>query len=560
MKSQGQLIVFEGPDGVGKSTLANDLVAYLVSTGRKCVYLSFPGKEEGTLGHHVYQLHHNSEQFGITALNPTSLQILHVAAHVDAIENTILPLLKNGTVVVLDRFWWSTWVYGKVAGISQSNLEAILKIEISYWNEYSPAIVFLVSRYNSLKIEEDKNKFNKISSGYYELAELERKNYPVYAINNNDVYDDTFHEVISIVLEENYNKVSNVIDNIQMEIDFDDKSKIFTPSSLVISSFSPAQPTEVFDTYWKFAVERQNIFFHRVFGDKPPWTSDPILAKYKFTNAYRASDRVSQYLIKNVIYHGDQDPREVFFRIILFKIFNRIETWELLDRSVGGIHYGKYSFKEYDCLLSDTMERGISIFSGAYIMPSGGEAFGFSKKHRNYLHLLDLMMKDQVPERIIESRNMRDVFELLRDYPMIGDFLAYQYTIDINYSNMTNFSEMEFVVPGPGAKNGIRKCFHSLGGLNEVDIIRFTTDKQEREFERLGLEFKTLWGRDLQLIDCQNLFCEVDKYARVAHPDSKGVNDRKRIKQTYQGKTEPIRFWYPPKWGLNDLIEYKGDI
>ena len=42
----------------------------------------------------------------------------------------------------------------------------------------------------------------------------------------------------------------------------------------------------------------------------------------------------------------------------------------------------------------------------------------------------------------------------LYQYPTIGDFLAYQYITDLNYSTLTNFTEMEFVVPGPGAKHG----------------------------------------------------------------------------------------------------------
>ena len=60
--------------------------------------------------------------------------------------------------------------------------------------------------------------------------------------------------------------------------------------------------SEVYESYWRFAAERQTIFFKRASGQDPPWTEDHVLATYKFTNAYRASDRVSQYLIRNVIY------------------------------------------------------------------------------------------------------------------------------------------------------------------------------------------------------------------------------------------------------------------
>src|SRR5438876_4785648 len=149
---------------------------------------------------------------------------------------------------------------------------------------------------------------------------------------------------------------------------------------------------------------------------------------------------------------------------------------------------------------------------------------------------------------------MREWFDKLIAYPMMGDFLAYQYVIDLNYSDYLNFSEMEFVVPGPGARGGLRKCFHSLGGLSEADAIRLVTERQESEFERLGLNFKSLWGRPLQLIDCQNLFCEVDKYARVAHPEIVGITGRARIKQRFRMRLNPIIPWYPPKWGLNERI------
>jgi hypothetical protein len=75
-------------------------------------------------------------------------------------------------------------------------------------------------------------------------------------------------------------------------------------------------------------------------------------------------------------------------------------------------------------------------------------------------------------------------------------------------------------------------------------------DTQESHFARLGLDFPGLFGRRLQLIDCQNLFCEVDKYARVAHPSVAGVSGRSRIKQRFTPLTEPLRAFFPPKWRL----------
>jgi NTP pyrophosphatase (non-canonical NTP hydrolase) len=109
-------------------------------------------------------------------------------------------------------------------------------------------------------------------------------------------------------------------------------------------------------------------------------------------------------------------------------------------------------------------------------------------------------------------------------------------------------------VPGPGAIDGIRKCFTDTAGRSDAYMIRFVTERQKAEFDRLGLDFQTLWGRDLQLVDCQNLFCEVDKYARVVHPEIKGASGRSRIKQKLRPNDDPIDYWYPPRWNLNDAV------
>ena len=142
-------------------------------------------------------------------------------------------------------------------------------------------------------------------------------------------------------------------------------------------------------------------------------------------------------------------------------------------------------------------------------------------------------MDDEIPKKITEIGSLEELYKLLLSYPTIGTFLAFQYAIDINYSELTEFSEMDFVIAGPGAKDGIKKCFTDTEGLSDEDIIKMMADKQEDEFNRFDIDFMDLWGRPLQLIDCQNLFCEVDKYSRVAHPELHGISKRKRIKQKY---------------------------
>ncbi len=307
--------------------------------------------------------------------------------------------------------------------------------------------------------------------------------------------------------------------------------------------------TNVLDTYWKFAHERQATFMRRVANESPPWTADPIIAAHRFTNAYRASDRVSQYLIRHVIYEGDQAEEEVFFRTVLFKLFNRIDTWERLTAALGSPSWRNFKLPVYEKLLDSVMHDGHRVYSAAYIMPS--PSFGADRKHGNHLRLLEHMMRDGAPNKITRSRSLEEAFKIMRAYPSLGDFLAFQLTIDLNYGPVLSFSEMDFVVAGPGAKDGLSKCFADTAGLSDADVIRAVAEMAADEFNRLELRFRDLWGRPLQLIDCQNIFCEVSKYARVAHPDVAGMSGRTKIKQRFVPESRPVPQWYPPKWGVH---------
>jgi hypothetical protein len=518
--------------------------------------LAFPGRSAGSIGKLVYDFHHAPQSFGVTKVSSSSLQLLHVAAHIDAIEGVILPALRAGTSVILDRFWWSTKVYGLAGGSNKELLERMIDVELAAWGSISPSTIFLVRRRTPLRPEPPAD-WQRWCELYELLSAEERRTTDVRAIDNNGTIDDAIRQ-IALALDGNSND-HNGTPVSQMALALSRVGPRKAASPYVFSAISPAKPTVVYDTYWRFAAERQEMFFKRWRRQPPPWTSDRILSEFKFTNAYRASDRTSQFLIRKVIYQGEQSEEEIFFRTILFKLFNKIETWQLLERSLGSISYREFNFNAYEEVLLNAASRGEAIYSGAYIMPSGSTTFGTTRKHRAHLKLLEQMMEDEVALRIGEAKSMLDAFTLLRSYPMLGDFLAYQYVTDLNYSTLTSFSEMEFVVPGPGAKGGISKCFESLGGLTEADLIRVVTERQGAEFERLGIEFKSLWGRPLQLIDCQNLFCETDKYARVHHPEIAGNSQRTRIKQKFRSLGSPIDYWYPPKWGINERIAACGE-
>jgi thymidylate kinase len=187
------LFVFEGPDHVGKTTIVKEVEKRFIRAGQACVSLSFPGKEEGTIGAHIYKLHHDLARYDVMQLSPLSRQILHIAAHVDAIERKILPMIRKGTTILLDRYWWSTWAYGIADDIPASQLESLISMEKQVWHGVVPTSLFLLSRQES-------SVDSSLVAIYNELADKESDNYPIMRIKNDDAAGSIADEITRRIL------------------------------------------------------------------------------------------------------------------------------------------------------------------------------------------------------------------------------------------------------------------------------------------------------------------------------------------------------------------------
>jgi hypothetical protein len=306
--------------------------------------------------------------------------------------------------------------------------------------------------------------------------------------------------------------------------------------------------------------ERMSIFWARYNNQPYPWTNDKILQNNKFTNVYRATDRVSQYLIKNVIYPTGYEKlteEDILLRILIFKVFNKIETWEYIKSFFGDLTLKSYNAEKISHVLSIRI-KDHPIFNSAYLMTGVHRDYtNLKSKHERWLKMIDLeFIKNKLFIKIIKARSLQEVFTLLSGCPFIGDFLAYQYAIDFNYSPFMNFDENSFVKAGIGALRGIKKCFIDMGSYTNDDLIRYTQENLYFFRNKYGYaNFINLFGREPSLIDLQNCFCETDKYLRAKMPEL--VVDNTRIKQKYLNSNDNVNFFFPPKWGLNDKIETK---
>jgi dTMP kinase len=107
---RGLLVALEGPDGVGKSTQARRLEAWLRHHGARPLLVREPG---GTpLGEAIRDLLLGSS----VPITPLAETLLFAAARAQLVASVVRPALEGGRAVVLDRYWLSSLAYQGYGG------------------------------------------------------------------------------------------------------------------------------------------------------------------------------------------------------------------------------------------------------------------------------------------------------------------------------------------------------------------------------------------------------------------------------------------------------------
>ncbi len=334
---------------------------------------------------------------------------------------------------------------------------------------------------------------------------------------------------------------------------------------------------DVYPLYWYFAYERFMIYKRRLEGLPPPWTDDEILRTYKFCNTFRYTDRVSQDLIRLIVlrrglphsaapelsycdyksqserFSCEQPPAVLattqyiserfgddVFRVVFFRFFSRTETYLHVCKALG--RAPQILDLETDALthvLDDLAESGQKLYTAAFILCASNR-YGHQKKHRNHIELFrEMFLQENFSEFALGCKNMKELAERLETFPMIGPFMAYQIANDLCYLPQVNIDPNSFTIAGPGALRGIKKAFVEHNGLTPAEVIQWMRGNQETEFKKYGYDFYEQAGEWLGLVDCQGLFCELDKYCRVFRPDL--GSGRARIKQKFRPQNKPTR-------------------
>ena len=190
----------------------------------------------------------------------------------------------------------------------------------------------------------------------------------------------------------------------------------------------------------------------------PPWTQDPILSGWRFTNVRREDDRVSRELLDLILANGDKPLDQIFFNTVAFRTFNNQIGYEALN---GG-WISKWNFDLYMKRMDKHRAQNKPIFGNAYMIASTLIKKG-TQKHGFYVNLLGNVWKDRkkLLDSIVTHNTLENVMTQFMQYPGYGGFLGYELAMDMEMTGILvdPIDRLTWANAGPGAKRGLNFVF-----------------------------------------------------------------------------------------------------
>lgn len=299
-------------------------------------------------------------------------------------------------------------------------------------------------------------------------------------------------------------------------------------------------------------IHRRYIIHLRkdVLKKDPPWINDHILREYRFTNVRREHDRETKWLIKHITSNPDVSYSDKLLNVILFRLFNKHETSELIHQPIRFKELQKNPNK-YRKILDSAKDLGQSLYTGVFFttgMRQGVQATLIEAglpgdfSGNDLVLFVNYINQDGIVESIDQAKDQKAVFTALCKYKGLGSFLAYQIFVDFTYIDEFPFSENEFTVAGPGCKKGLDMLFKDKDGMSYEECVFWVRDNIETAFEEhLGksLDPHRLFAdlpeedRCLNVMSLENCFCELSKYIRA-------ITDTGRPRKKYKQNKEEI--------------------
>lgn len=286
--------------------------------------------------------------------------------------------------------------------------------------------------------------------------------------------------------------------------------------------------------YLDFVHERHAVWIRRQIGLPGPWTEDPILRNYKFTNVFRVLDHGTQFVLR-LLYEDEPSYDDALFRAFLYRYTNRPEPWERFYDKHGRFP-SVADLQGQELLLQEWRSQkaaGLPIFGNAYKMFCGQENKGTDRLTWAVRFARDVFTDGSFVRGFRTKATQADRLEYLKTLPRVADFMGMQILTDIGYSPWLQADENEFVVPGPGARRGAAELSYTRDLQQLMDGLQLVVDCR--------VELPGGAHRNVSLMDVQNTLCEFSKYMRYYRHPAQRTTAYKTVHQS----TEPF---YPPHW------------
>lgn len=270
-----------------------------------------------------------------------------------------------------------------------------------------------------------------------------------------------------------------------------------------------------------FVWEREVIRIVKGRGGEHPWTKDPVLGKYKFTNVRRRDDRVSRWIIDNVI-TPNMYRHDLWFILLITRLINWPPTLQyLIDQDVLFQPAGDFNPDEFSTAVENFKAQGSKVYSGAYMVyptkmdPGGVKSLAIAR----YIISPALDINFEIDHVLFadEPRIENFVRELSSSFG-ISTFMAGQVAADLTYCQQLGEAvDLYSYAPiGPGSSRGLNYL------LNRSPNAGWTTDGFNQELMKIRKQIvNQLDITDLTLHDVQNVMCEFSKYCRTVLGEGK---------------------------------------
>ena len=175
MNKKGAFICIEGLDGCGKTTQAK-LLAKKLRKSHSAVYTAEPSR--GKIGTYIRK----SYLYGEKRLSSVLEALLFAADRIEHVETEVIPALKEGKLVISDRYVYSSLAYQGAAGLSLEWIEKVnehaLKPDLAVFIDVNPKIVMsrLKPKKSVMENLETQQKVREIYLKFVEKGSLTRIN------------------------------------------------------------------------------------------------------------------------------------------------------------------------------------------------------------------------------------------------------------------------------------------------------------------------------------------------------------------------------------------------